>query len=236
MYAPPIQPYTSFMQTFASLNANRTGAPAFTFAPAMTYSNSSLPTSVTGIVPVPDSDFIFQYALNNTNTTRWAVVFNNQTSTTSNPTLNIQYQLWFNTTLSANGSDPYGREILSMMRGLDEAIISNLNDPTATVTANIDVSLKDWPLIPPSTLSDNVVSTLGAVFFFCSEMVIFINVLNQIVVEKEMKLRIALEMSGLGVRKKNRLSEREIWRELDRQSNLLHLHFCRALHIGSAPT
>lgn len=57
--------------------------------------------------------------------------------------------------------------------------------------------MKDWPTIPATTVSDTIVQGLGAVFFFCSEMVIFINVLNQIVSEKELKLRIALEMMGL---------------------------------------
>jgi hypothetical protein len=51
-----------------------------------------------------------------------------------------------------------------MMRGLDEAILAYLNQsPT-----DLKVGLKDWPVIPPSTLSDTIVQALGPTFFFCS--------------------------------------------------------------------
>lgn len=90
-----------------------------------------------------------------------------------------------------------GRSLLSFLRGIDEAIISFLNDPTMQVTANLDVSIKDWPLVPAKTLSDTIVQNLGSVFFFCCVMIIFINVLNHIVTEKEDKLRHAMEMMGL---------------------------------------
>jgi hypothetical protein len=46
-------------------------------------------------------------------------------------------------------------------------------------------------------LSDSVVQSLGPVFFFCSEMIIFINVLSSIVSEKELKLRHGMEVMGL---------------------------------------
>ena len=90
-----------------------------------------------------------------------------------------------------------GRSLLSFLRGIDEAIISFLNDPTMKVSANLDVSIKDWPLVPAKTLSDTIVQNLGSVFFFCCVMIIFINVLNQIVTEKEDRLRHAMEMMGL---------------------------------------
>jgi hypothetical protein len=90
-----------------------------------------------------------------------------------------------------------GRSLLAFLRGIDEAIISFLNDPTMKVSANLDVSIKDWPLVPAKTLSDTIVQNLGSVFFFCCVMIIFINVLNQIVTEKEDRLRHAMEMMGL---------------------------------------
>jgi ABC-type multidrug transport system fused ATPase/permease subunit len=83
------------------------------------------------------------------------------------------------------------------MRGMDEAIMSALNDPTATVMANVDVTLKDWPLVPPIFLSDTIVQGLGPVFFFCCVMVIFINTLSEILEEKEHRLRQAMESMGL---------------------------------------
>lgn len=77
--------------------------------------------------------------------------------------------------------------------------VSILNDPTGTIVADYNVNIKEWPTIPATTLSDTIVQSLGAVFFFCSAMVIFINVLNQIVTEKEMKLRHGMEVMGLKV-------------------------------------
>ncbi|KAH6568256.1 hypothetical protein BASA50_008934 [Batrachochytrium salamandrivorans] len=184
--------YTKIMETFSRLNLPRSGY-QFPFETAMTDYNIA-PTKVHGMVPVPDSDFIYNYALKNPNSTAWAVTFNQPVISTP---INIQYQLWFNATNAANGSDIFGRDVIAFVRGLDEAIITVLNDPAAIITTNIDVSLKDWPLIPPGQLSDSIVQSLGPVFFFCSEMIIFINVLNQIVSEKELKLRHSMEVMGL---------------------------------------
>ncbi|KAJ3218065.1 ATP-binding cassette sub- A member 1 [Clydaea vesicula] len=196
-YTPAEEPYTSFMKTFAELNSKRMNQPPFPIEDPIDDTNFT-PTKNLGIVGVPNADFIYDYVFQNPNTTRWGITFN-QTKNETGPTpnLNIQYQIWYNVSLTANSSDIFGNELLGFVRGLDEAIITNLNDPNAKVTADIDVSLKDWPIIPPSTVSDLVVQQLGPVFFFCSEMVIFISVINQIVSEKELKLRIALEMMGL---------------------------------------
>jgi hypothetical protein len=180
------------MRVFAAKNAERTGY-QFKFENAFG-SVTDAPSRVLDIVPVPDADFVYNFTLQNPNTTAWAISFNQPASS---PSLNVQYQLWFNATNTANKSDIFGRTVLSFVRGLDEAIISHLNDPSATVTADIDVSIKDWPLIPPSQVSDSIVQQLGPVFFFCSEMLIFINVLNQIVTEKELKLRHGMEVMGL---------------------------------------
>ena len=57
-------------------------------------------------------------------------------------------------------------------------------------------------MVPPTLVPDAVVEGLGAVFFFCAEMVIFICVLNQIAGEKEQRLKIAMEMAGMKVIKK----------------------------------
>jgi hypothetical protein len=153
--------------------------------------------SVKDIVAVPDASYIYDFTIQNPNTTAWGVTFN---QTGSGSSINIQYQLWFNASATVNGSDIFGRSVLSFVRGLDESIISTLNDPSGVQVADITVNMKDWPLIPPSTLSDQIVQQLGPVFFFCSEMLIFINVLNQIVTEKEFKLRHGMEVMGLKVR------------------------------------
>lgn len=65
------------------------------------------------------------------------------------------------------------------------------------MNASIGVKMKDWPLIPAATLSDTIVQQLGPTFFFCSQMIIFINILSSIVTEKELKLRHGMELMGL---------------------------------------
>ncbi|TPX41335.1 hypothetical protein SeLEV6574_g06147 [Synchytrium endobioticum] len=188
--------FDGIMATFATMNANRTGQGPFAIETPLT-DVAFVPTGgrsgTKGIVPVPSSDFIYEYAIRHPNTTKWGISFNRVTT----PSLNIQYQVWYNYSITANGTDVFGRQVVSFIRGMDEAIITYLNDPTATVKATIDVTMKDWPLIPMSVLSDTIVQSLGACFFFCSEMIIFIIILNTIVNEKELRLRKGMEMMGL---------------------------------------
>ncbi|KAI9344588.1 hypothetical protein BDR26DRAFT_835595 [Obelidium mucronatum] len=192
MYYPQTAETTQYMQNFANANQNRTGTTFKIATSPITDANySPSKDDASTIYPVSSQDFIYNYALNHPNVTRWAVTFD----TVTTPYVNVRYQLWYNASLSANGSDIYGRELIGMVRGLDEAIITGLNGNTKQ--ANLDYQLKDWPLIPSVTLSDTIVQTLGSCFFFCSVMVIFISVLNQIVGEKEAKLRHGMEMMGL---------------------------------------
>ncbi|KAH6578232.1 hypothetical protein BASA61_004022 [Batrachochytrium salamandrivorans] len=179
MYTPATTATTSYMQTFARLNAALVGPK---------------PTQQLDIVPVPSAPFIYNYVLQWPNTTGWGISFNSDNTDGIN---NIQYQIWYNSTRVANGSDVFGRQLVAFLRGMDESIISVLNDPTAKVTANIDITLRDWPIVPPAVLSDTIVQNLGPVFFFCCSMVIFINSLNQIVTEKEQRLRHSMEIMGL---------------------------------------
>ncbi|KAJ3401842.1 ATP-binding cassette sub- A member 1 [Chytriomyces hyalinus] len=192
MYYPATTETTQYMKNFADANKARTGN---TFSISSTTLTDDKYKAASGdastIYPVASQDYIYNYALNNPNVTRWAVTFD----TVTTPYVNVRYQLWYNATLTANGSDIFGRELISTIRGLDEAIITGLNGNSKQ--ANLDYQMKDWPLIPAVTLSDTIVQTLGSCFFFCSVMVIFISVLNQIVGEKEAHLRHGMEMMGL---------------------------------------
>ncbi|KAI8620644.1 hypothetical protein BC830DRAFT_1058977 [Chytriomyces sp. MP71] len=180
------------MKNFATANQARTGVSlTVSSTPLSDTSYTAAPADATTIYPVPSQDYIYNYALTKPNVTRWAVTFD----TVTTPNVNVRYQVWFNASLTANVSDIYGRELISVVRGLDEAIITGLNGNTQQ--ANLDYQMKDWPLIPAVTLSDTIVQSLGSCFFFCSVMVIFISVLNQIVGEKEAKLRHGMEMMGL---------------------------------------
>ena len=110
----------------------------------------------------------------------------------------MQYQIWYNSTRVANGTDVFGRQVLAFSRGIDEAIISVLNSNSANINyANLNITVRDWPVVPPLQLSDTVVQNLGPMFFFCCIMVTFINVLIHVVSERQLKLRQNMEVSGL---------------------------------------
>ena len=134
----------------------------------------------------------------NPNTVSWGISFS-QKQTPAGGT-NVQYRVWYNISNAANGIDVFGTQLQAMMRGLDEAIISVLNDPSAQTTAIIDVNMRDWPKVVPIQLADTVVQQLGPVFFFCCVMVIFINALSQILTEKENYLRHGMQVMGLKVK------------------------------------
>ena len=195
MLFTPLNSNTSaFMKAFAVKNAVRTGQPEWKLENPL-LELDVLPSKMLGMVPVASPDFIYNYALHHPNITQWGISF----AQSWNPIPTVQYQIWYNASLVANGTDVFGRSLVSLLRGMDEAIISVLNDPDLKILANLDITLKDWPLVPAKTLSDTIVQNLGPVFFFCCVMVIFINVLNQIVTEKEAKLRHAMQMMGLRV-------------------------------------
>jgi hypothetical protein len=195
MYSPVNENTTAFMKAFSQRNSQRTGQPIWTLEqplPNLDYT----PSSTLGMVPAQSESFIYDYVLLHPNCTRWAVTF----AQSFQPHPVIQYQIWYNASLLAHEDQIFGKELVSFLRGMDEAIISAVNDPTLKVFANMDVSLKEWPLVPAFVLSDRIVQNLGPMFFFCCVMVIFINALNQIVTEKETNLRHAMEMMGLWVR------------------------------------
>ncbi|CAG8489659.1 3135_t:CDS:2, partial [Dentiscutata erythropus] len=190
MFTPNDQASASIMKVFADNNFKRTGQ-KLNFEDSIA-TLDFIPTSTLGIVPVSDANFIYNYTLNNPNITLFGIEF----STDQGPPVNYRYQIWFNSTLMANQTDMFGEQVLALQRGIDEAIVTfasnDLQNP-----ATFDIKLKDWPKVPPSQLSDQIVTSFGAIFFFCAEMIIFISVLNTIVTEKEQKLVDSLVMMGL---------------------------------------
>ncbi|KAG5459813.1 MAG: hypothetical protein BJ554DRAFT_8229, partial [Olpidium bornovanus] len=74
--------------------------------------------------------------------------FDLQFQFTDSPT-NVQYEIWTNSTVSGNSAagDIFGLEVISLVRTLDEAIVTFYNDPSALTATNVTLSVKDWPLI-----------------------------------------------------------------------------------------
>ncbi|ORZ29892.1 hypothetical protein BCR44DRAFT_54784 [Catenaria anguillulae PL171] len=200
-YTPKDDFTTLVMRTFEAKNRARTGQ-ALPLVDAIR-TDTSAPTSQQGIVPIADETVLYNYILANPNTTLFSVTFQSRLP-------NARYQLWYNTTQFANGTDLYDGQVLSAQRGLDEALLAVASDSNAvsnpgsvsgivgtTDNNQLDIHLKDWPTVAPSYIPDTIVSQSGPLFFFCSVMVIFISVLQEIVTEKELLLRHAMATMGL---------------------------------------
>ncbi|KAJ3217033.1 ATP-binding cassette sub- A member 1 [Dinochytrium kinnereticum] len=184
--------YDGIMTKFATINSGRTGEDPFVLESPINELKSK-PTRRYDIVPITNADFLYDYVLLHPNTTNWGVIFKCNDS----EVMNIQYEIWYNASQTLNDTDVLGRSIVSLMRGIDEAIISQLNYPNGEIRSTINITMKDWPVVPALVVSDRIVQSVGPIFFFCSMMVIFINIINQILMEKELKLRHAMEMMGL---------------------------------------
>ncbi|KAG9307579.1 hypothetical protein G9A89_023144 [Geosiphon pyriformis] len=193
LYTPDTGDNKKIMQVFSANNQKRTGKsiPLEDTKIDINYK----PEKNMGIIAVPDAPFIFNYTLNNPNVTLFGIEF---TSVPGPPT-NYRYQIWFNSTQSNNNSDVFSEQLLSFQRGIDEAIVTVATNSTTgnTDSPAFNVRIKDWPIVPPKNISDQIVASLGSLFFFCAEMIIFISVLNTIVTEKEQKLTDSLVMMGL---------------------------------------
>jgi hypothetical protein len=72
------------------------------------------------MVSVPDGDFLYDYVAQNPNVTNWGITFSKQTAP-----LNIQYQIWYNSSRISDEEDIFSLQLLSFMRGIDEAISNN---------------------------------------------------------------------------------------------------------------
>ncbi|CAG8495553.1 10807_t:CDS:2 [Ambispora gerdemannii] len=191
MYTP--EKHKDIMQAFSTNNQKRTGQ-------SMPLEDVKLdlttrPDKKLGIVAVPDATFIYNYTLNNPNVTLFGIEFTIE----DGPPTNYRYQIWFNSTQTNNNSDVFNEQLLSFQRGIDEAIVTvaTNSSPGSSNSPAMNLQLKEWPIVPPKTITDQMVANLGALFFFCAEMVIFISILNTVVAEKEAKLADSLVMMGL---------------------------------------
>ena len=99
MFTPLNANTTGIMKAFAALNANRTGEERWKLESPISF--AQVPESIMGMVPVDNESFIYEYALNNPNYTQWAVTFDQS----FDPAPSIKYQIWYNVSLVANGTD-----------------------------------------------------------------------------------------------------------------------------------
>ncbi|KAI8872266.1 hypothetical protein GQ42DRAFT_161448 [Ramicandelaber brevisporus] len=230
MYTPAVPETEQIMKIFAAKNVQNHGGAKLDIAPAQVADQLGVtrhmdlfqlkkPQSQLGIVAVPSSEAIYNYTLRFPNTTAFGLEFtlpdalNRSSSAATDPNVEanrIAYKVWFSATLHANDTgDPFSSpDILSLMRGVDEALIDGHGTIWAATIdsftsdqdvhpSHIGVKVKEWPLIPPDDVGDGLVTSGGPLFYFSVLMIVFITTLNQIVAEREQGLRHMLDIVGL---------------------------------------
>ncbi|KAI8611841.1 hypothetical protein BC830DRAFT_1139488 [Chytriomyces sp. MP71] len=138
--------------------------------------------------------FVYNYTLQNPNTTEFAVLF----EASDYDVLNVEYTIWHNASTANNvdGVSVFGERVMSLMRGLDEAIVSYLNRNTSK-KASFNATLRDWPAVASNIISDSVVQSVGPAFSFCTMISIFLTTLQKRTFEKQSQIRASLTLAGL---------------------------------------
>jgi hypothetical protein len=99
MFSPLNANTSGIMKTFAALNAKRTGQEEWKMENPISF--LQIPESIMGMVPVDNESFIYEYALQRPNFTKWAITFDQ----TFDPSPAIRYQIWYNVSIVSDGSD-----------------------------------------------------------------------------------------------------------------------------------
>ncbi|KAI8831538.1 P-loop containing nucleoside triphosphate hydrolase protein [Chytriomyces cf. hyalinus JEL632] len=118
-----------------------------------------------GIVRIPNAQFLYDYSLQNPSTTQLGVVF----EASDTLLLNIEYTIWHNAYAAyfkSGGDSVFDDNVLRLMRGLDEAIASYLNQG-AGIHPAFNATIRDWPKVVPEFTS-TVARTSGPAFLVCT--------------------------------------------------------------------
>eukprot|EP00158_Paraphelidium_tribonemae_P005301 Partr_v1_DN27270_c0_g1_i1_m39054 putative (ABC) transporter len=218
MYSPNTDTRVNdIMDIFADMNRKRQGSSAGWNIDSASWTPSldSLPSRSLGVVGAPDDTFIYDYADKHPNVTFFGASFNIVPLVEDPAKTNVQYQLWYNSTETTRNYrpagapafvveavEPFNDHVVSMMRGLDEAIMIYYSTGRER-EEKLQLALKDFPDVSASALiecpfnPDDVFNALGPVLLYIPMSVIFFSAINGIVNEKETKLKDAMEMIGL---------------------------------------
>jgi len=144
-----------------------------------------------------DNSTIYNYIIDNPNTTQIAIIFQSAysfTGGTPNPKIPPEpgYILFYNVTeaKSNNNDSP----AIHFVKSLDRAILlqqSNLTNVT------LDVNYRSYPRAKTRISQYDVVASDGGVWFYVPPMVIFFILLTEVVTEKEQRLRLGMRMMGM---------------------------------------
>eukprot|EP00761_Pharyngomonas_kirbyi_P004790 gb/GECH01004795.1/.p1 GENE.gb/GECH01004795.1/~~gb/GECH01004795.1/.p1 ORF type:complete len:886 (+),score=205.13 gb/GECH01004795.1/:1-2658(+) len=140
------------------------------------------------IVPVENSTILVDFIKNNPNVTQSAVVFDEVGSSV------MAYDVMYNSTKL--GPDVKAQVLHAMNKAIvQDSLDDESQDKSMNVSMNI--SSRGYPQAAPGFVGSSVVAIAGGFWFYCPPMLNFIVLMNQIVTEKELKLRLGMKMMGL---------------------------------------
>lgn len=189
MFTPDTPQVRTVLNNFLSAHNARTGINlTIDDVPDAFYTDQPRPTSNLGFIPVPSSDFIYNYVLKWPNSTLLGVNFN----ITGN---SYKYQVYYNASLfqASNPSDFMSPQLLYLERTLEESIFNSTSQPTS-----FNVTLRPFPTLPLTTVPDTLSASLGPCFFFIvTALPAVLMAMNALVGEKEKQLRRVMMLMGL---------------------------------------
>ncbi|KAF9210468.1 ATP-binding cassette sub- A member 1 [Podila verticillata] len=217
VYAPQTTETTAIMTYFQNQNQARTQQ-TLAMETQSWQDMTAVPKTNLGIVPMPSDQFIYDYALAHPDTIQLGVVFTKSPVSTPSDPVHWSYQVYYNMSHATNMStfagfkysreagdnrqaasdDPYGVLLPSMIRALDESLITFL-DP-AHEQAHLDVTLKSFPRTESRngfSSRDDMLNTLANLMALpaCITMVM---AMLRVMREKESKCKESMQMMGLG--------------------------------------
>ncbi|KAG0252482.1 ATP-binding cassette sub- A member 1 [Actinomortierella ambigua] len=233
-YTPQTPETTEIMDIFRTKNQLRMGRQSPLQLETTVISDPSfIPSRDMDIVPVSSESFLYQYTLDHPTTVLLGVAFTKQGGGADGmtPPINWAYQIYYNATRAVNRTvngdfqykaeaginrnagmdDHYGVYLPTMMRSVDEAIMSMLQRMTDTpagksspATVDLDYSLRSYPI--PQLQTDNLYDSIASnSFTMYSSLVIIpacitmVMAVMRVTREKESKVRESMEMMGLNV-------------------------------------
>ncbi|EGG25152.1 hypothetical protein DFA_03400 [Cavenderia fasciculata] len=151
----------------------------------------------------PNPQAVNNFILANKNKTQAAYIFNSFTNGIIN--YDIQYNTSCANSWNGNGQcpPPIDSVIAPMQVSMDKQIMklsnhkSSSHTPPSFIPNSISIEWSSGLLAHPKTKYYNIVSDLGSIFFFASLMFQFVLMLQDMVVEKETKLKEGMRMMGL---------------------------------------
>jgi len=190
MFTPDTSEVRTVLNNFLTAHSVRSGVNlTIDSVPQSFYTNQPSPTSNLGFIPVPSSEFIYNYVIKHPNSTLLGINFN-ITGTS------YKYEVYYNASLFA-GTDPtsdfFSPQLLYFERTLTEAILNSTNQPTS-----FNLTLRPFPTLPLTRVPDTLSSSLGPCFFFIvTALPAVLMAMNALVSEKEKQLRRCMMLMGL---------------------------------------